>query len=282
MTIIKNDLWEGIQMLIRIYDFNNYKDYIQTLVSKQPKSGHGFYRKMALKLNVSTTLMSQVFNGDKPLSLELAMKVAEYIGLLEKESEYFITLVEYDRAGSQSLKQMFFKKIKRAQKEQSQLGKRIDHDIEINDMTKSIFYSNWLYTGLRNLIAIPEFAHLEKISERLQITPQKLKEIVGFLVQHGFCDLQNGHIKIGPQKTFISKDSPWAQQHHQNWRIKAIEKMPMNFQQNIFYTGPMSMSHDVAEQVRNDILKLIESVYEKVGPSTSETVRCFNLDWFEY
>lgn len=61
-----------------------------------------------------------------------------------------------------------------------------------------------------------------------------------------------------------------------------MEKMPMNFNQNIFYTGPMSMSHVVVEQVRNDILKLVERVYERVGPSSSETVRCLNLDWFEY
>lgn len=228
------------------------------------------------------TLLSQIFNGDKQISLELAYEIADYIGLNAKESEFFILLVEHEKAGSHRLKEMFYKKIKRTQQEQKQLDKRLEKDIETSEVTKSIFYSDWLYTGIRNLIAIEEYAHINKLSERLNISPQKLREVIDFLLKNEFCIRKEGKLKVGPQKTFISQDSPWVQQHHQNWRIKAIEKMPMKQKQNIFYTGPMSMSHEVAEKVRDEIPEFIQKIYNWLGPSESQTVRCLNIDWFEY
>lgn len=72
------------------------------------------------------------------------------------------------------------------------------------------------------------------------------------------------------------------QQHHKNWRIKALEKMPTKQNQNLFYTGPMSMSTEIAEKVRDEIPEFIAKIYKWVGPSSSETVRCLNIDWFEY
>jgi uncharacterized protein (TIGR02147 family) len=269
-------------MQVQIFEFQNYKEFVQAWVEQLPKAGHGFYRKMAINLNVSTTLLSQIFKGDKQISLELAYEVAIYLGLNNKETEFFILLVEYGKAGSHRLQELFLKKIKRIQKEHKQLDKRLERDIEPSEITKSIFYSDWLYSGIRNLIAIEEYSDINRLAIRLNISPQKMREVIDFLVKNNFCARIDNRLKIGPQKTFVAIDSPWVQQHHQNWRIKAIEKMPMKQSQNIFYTGPMSMSEKIAEKIRDEIPEIIQRIYDWVGPSTSETVRCLNLDWFEY
>lgn len=269
-------------MSVSIYKFQSYKKFIQSWVQTLPKSGHGFYRKLALKLNVSSTLMSQIFHGEKQISLELAFDVATEMGLNNREVEYFVLLVEFERAGTQSLRELFLKKIKSIQQENKKLEKKIHADVEVNEITKSVFYSDWLYSAVRNFIAIEQYADLNHLSDRLRISPQQLREVIDFLVQNGFCVRHEGRLKVGPQKTFISNDSPWVQQHHKNWRIKALEKMPYKQSQNLFYTGPMSMSTEVAEKVRDEISEFLEKVYRWVGPSSSDTVRCLNIDWFEY
>ncbi len=270
-------------MQIQVFDYQDYKKYINDWASQLPKAGHGFYRKMAMQLNVSTTLLSQIFKGDKQISLELAHNISGYLGMNDKEAEFFILLVEFEKAGSHGLKELFLKKIKSTQKELKDLSRRIEKDIEITDLTKSIYYSDWLYTGVRNLIAIDRYSNINQLAEYLNLPIQKLRAVIDFLAENNFCILQkNGHLKVGPQKTFISKDSPWVNQHHQNWRVKAMAQMPINKNENLFYTGPMSLSHDVAFKIKDEISKFIDQLYKEVGPSKSETVRCLNIDWFEY
>jgi uncharacterized protein (TIGR02147 family) len=265
-----------------LYKYQNYKKFVKEWVRALPKSGHGFYRRLSLKLHVSTTLLSQVFNGDKQISLELAYEVATHLGLNQKEAEYFILLVEYEKAGSQKLKDLFLRKIKSIQQEHKNLEKKIEVDFELTENVKSIFYSDWIYTGVRNLIAIEKFANIHLLAQRLNLAPERLREIIDFLVQYGFCTRKEDLLKIGPQKTFISKDSPWVQQHHQNWRIKALEKMPLRDSNNLFYTGPMSMSEDVAQRIQDELPEFLARIYKWIGPSSSQTARCLNIDWFEY
>lgn len=53
-------------------------------------------------------------------------------------------------------------------------------------------------------------------------------------------------------------------------------------EQDLFYTCPMSLSTEAAEQVRNMLPTFIETVLEVVRPSPSERVACLNIDWFGF
>ena len=58
--------------------------------------------------------------------------------------------------------------------------------------------------------------------------------------------------------------------------------MDAHDEKNLFYTCPMSLSLETAEEVRRLLPQFIEQVLKKVGPSPSEKVYCFSMDWFEY
>lgn len=51
---------------------------------------------------------------------------------------------------------------------------------------------------------------------------------------------------------------------------------------HLFYTGPMSLSKADTEKVRQMLLDLIQTTNKIVINSPSETIRCMNIDWFEY
>lgn len=65
-----------------IFTFDDYKKYFNEWVHNQPKHGHGEYRRLSISLGVSTTLISQIFKGDKQISLEMANELCEYLELL--------------------------------------------------------------------------------------------------------------------------------------------------------------------------------------------------------
>ena len=117
---------------------------------------------------------------------------------------------------------------------------------------------------------------------RLKTNPQKVQKIIQFLIDHNLIININGKIQIGPQKTHLENNSPWISKHHHNWRIKAMESMQNDSEQNLFYSAPMSLSKDVALKIRQQLPEFIKQIVEQVGPSKSEVVRCLNIDWFEY
>ena len=51
---------------------------------------------------------------------------------------------------------------------------------------------------------------------------------------------------------------------------------------NLFFTAPMSLSHETVELIRQKIPAFIEEIIKLVRPSPSEVVHCLNIDWFEY
>ncbi len=265
-----------------LYEFTDYKEYFNQRLESLPKKGHGEYRRLALFLNVSTTMISQVFRGDKHLSLEMASELCDYLQLDETEAEYLFLLVDYQRAGSHKLRQRLLRQIQRKQQQARVLENRIKKDISLTEESKSIFYSNWLYSAIRILSSIPDFDNIESIADRLQLPTPHVQKIAEFLIQNKLCLRQGNKIKMGPTKTYVGSQSPFVVQHHRNWRLQAFQKMNLFDEDNLFTTAPMSMSKDVAEKIRQEIPGFIQSIYKQVEPSDSQVVRCLNIDWFEY
>lgn len=268
--------------MISIYDHNDYRSYLEAWIQIQKNQGHGSRGKLAEAAGVSSTLISLILKSEKHLSLEQAAEIGDFMGLNENESDYFLLLVEFGRAGSFKLQQKFQKKIKAAQSQAKQISKRVKKDIEISDEIKAIYYSSWIYTGIRNLVAIEGFNDPQIIARRLNLPLIVVNKAKDFLVENGLCKMQQGKLVHGPASLHVAAQSPFVVKHHQNWRLRGFHNMEQFDEANLFFTCPMSVSMEVAEEVRRLLPKVIEQVMKMVGPSPSEKAYCFNIDWFEY
>ncbi len=267
--------------MLSIYDSQDYRAFINDWITSQPKS-HGLKTKMAEALNVSSTLVSLILKGEKDLTLEQAIDAAEFLGLNEAETDHFFLLVEMEKAGTQKLKARFRKKLETARKQAQTLASRVKKDLTLDDQTKAVFYSSWLYAAIRNLTAVDEYQSLEAIAKRMALPKPVVARIVDFLIEHQLCKRDGQKITYGPAFTHVAADSPYVSKHHQNWRVQGMTKMDLAAENNFFFTGPMSLSAEVAAEVRSLLLTTIDQTVKKVGPSPSEKVVCLNIDWFEY
>lgn len=71
------------------------------------KSLHGELRKLAMSLRTSSTVISQVFNGDREFTMEQALDACTYFQLDDLEKEYFLLLVQINRSGSEALQNYY-------------------------------------------------------------------------------------------------------------------------------------------------------------------------------
>ncbi len=265
-----------------IYSYDDYKKYVNEWILSQAKSGYGEYKRLAASLNVSTTMVSQVFKGDKHLNLEMANEVCEFLNLSSQEVDFFFLLVEYQRAGTYKLKQRLYKRVIESRAHAQDLQKRLKKSNVLTEEMKSIFYSSWMYAGVSNLAAIPEYNHASEIAERLGMPKNLIAKVIEFLIQTNICIQNEGQLDVGTARTHVAFDSPHVNKHHQNWRMMGLQKMQMKRESDFFLTFPMSLSRETALQIREELPAFVQKIDKLVGPSPSETVQCLNIDWFEY
>lgn len=227
-------------------------------------------------------MVSLVFSSDKHLNLELASDLCEYLGLSDSETDYFFLLLNYQRAGTERLKRKLLARVLKAQDGARKISQRVVIHKELDSEERAIFYSSWVFTGVRNLLAIPHPWSAEEIAKRLKIDLVQAQNAISFLVEKGLVRLESGRYEIAARATHLGAEHPLAAKHHQNWRLRAMQKMDWRASTNLFYTGPMSLGVADSEKVHAMLLDFLQNVNKLVVDSPSETVRCLNFDWFEY
>jgi uncharacterized protein (TIGR02147 family) len=265
-----------------VFECVDYRQFLRSWVTDMGPSGRGEWSRMAKALRVTSTMVSQVMREERNLSPELASDLCDYIGFSEEEARHFLLLVDLARAGSVSLRKRIKQQVIESQGRASQLVNRLKANEAMSEVAKARFYSDWIYSGVRNATALEEQHTVERLAERFGIERAQMTEIVKFLVENSLCVSQSGVVQVGPQKTHVGADSPFVLSHHRNWRLRAVDVMRAKRESDLFYTGPMSLSRELADEVRKRIPTFLDELYKELGPSKSEVVRCLNIDWFEY
>ncbi len=267
---------------MNVYDSRDYKEYLQSWVEERPGGGHGEYRKMAIALRVSTTLISQVIKGDKHFASELANDLSDYVGLNDDEAEHFQLLIDFARAGTVTYRKRLQRRIEKARASALNLKNRIDTDRELSDAQSAIYYSSWVYTALPQMIACNSKMTTDEIIERLRISRSATLEVLRFLIESGIVLQKDGEFDLGHKRTHLSATSPLVVKHHQNWRLQGFGKMNFANEEDLFLTFPMSLSEETAAQIRRELPAFVEKITRLVIPSPSESTHCLNVDWFRF
>lgn len=249
-----------------------------------PRNGHGEFRRIATHLRLHSTMVSQIFRGDRELTAEQAWSLCEYLGLNDLESDYFLALVDLSRAGTESLKQRIRRKLQEIRERALQVGNRLPQAATLTDAEKAIFYSVWYYSAIRLLTSIPEFQSVDALSNRLDLPKSLVSQVVEFLLSVGLCVEEDGKLKMGPSRTHIGADSPLIGRHHANWRFKAIERVgrvSKSSESELIFTSPLTIATRDAAEAREILLQAIEKISARVEGGDPEKLFCLNVDWFE-
>ena len=264
-----------------VFNFSDYRKFMRFWAESRPDR-RGAFARIAENIGASSTMVSQILNGQKNLSPEMTQSLVDYFGLNEMETDYFFHLVELERAGTQGLRTRHLQKLKSLREKSKELEHRVKKDQELDENAKAIFYSSWLYSGVRNLSAIDGANSIDAIAQKLSLSREAIVRVVNFLSEQGLLE-KNGEVVSPKSKlTHVPATSPLVIKHHQNWRLRGFQKMDNFNNEDFYFTGPMSLSKELADEIRRELPAFIEGIGKKLGPSKSETARCLNIDWFEY
>jgi uncharacterized protein (TIGR02147 family) len=264
-----------------VFFFQNSIDFLR---KKLKLMGRGSQSRLAIRLKCSSVFISQLLSGARLLSSEQALEVCDFFSFTEKESHYFIKLVEYDRAGTKNLKNFIKKEIAQLSEEFQKISSRVPIDKDLPDSDHALLSSDWLYSVVRLLSSVEGFQTIEKIAQVLNTDREKITQIVDFLLERGLCVRTDIGIDIGPRATHLKPDSSLARVRRTTWRLKALEhlqndKIRQSELGDIFYSGVSALSYEAVGEIKKEVTALIEKYSQTARDSKSETIYLMNLDW---
>jgi len=267
--------------MMSIFQYSHYKDFLKAYIVALPKKGRGEINRMAEYLRVHPTLISQVLNGNsKDFTAEQGYKLCDYLGLQSIEADYWILLVQRERAGTSEFKKYFSAKIDEIKKTSMQVAKRLDRHHRLTDRERSVFYSSWLYSAIRLFTSVGKGQNADSIAERFSISRSEASRILNFLKNTNLCIEKNGSYYLGPQHTHLEFGSPFLSRHHINWRIKAMQRSENLQDEEMMFTAPFSISKNDFIRIREELMKLIKTATKQIKDSPAEEIACLNLDLF--
>ena len=257
-----------------VFKFTDYKAFIRADLPR------GALKRMAEHLEVNSTMISQIMSGDKDFTLEQGERLLSFFNLRDLEAEYFLMLIQIERAGTIQLKNFYKKRLTTVREQSLSIKNRIKVDRSLTTEEKSIFYSSWAYSAAQIFTSIGNGKSFEDLQNKFSIEKSRLEQIMNFLTSSGLCTIEAGLYKPGVQSTHVEKGSPFLIQHHTNWRVKAIERVENIMDQELMFTGNFTLSKNDFSVLREMLVQTIKDFTEKVKPSPSEIMANLNIDFF--
>jgi uncharacterized protein (TIGR02147 family) len=268
--------------MISIFDYTEAQSFLKDYLQALPKKGWGVSRKLAAHLGVNTSLISLILTDRQSLSLEQAYGVSGFFGWNRLEKKYFLLMVQLQRAGTADLKKFYTEEMNAVKKDALKLSERLGDYQGLTDEQRTKLYSSATYSTIRLFCSLGENGKsLGEIQEELGLTLAELRPMVDFLVESRLLEIEKSRYFLGHQHTHLEKGSPHLVKHHTNWRLKSIQKAERLSDDELIFTGPMSMSKADFMKVREEVVQLIQRTVETMKASPAEVVVCMNIDWFK-
>ena len=126
----------------------------------------------------------------------------------------------------------------------------------------------------------PKYRSKESIGHYLGLSHKVVSEAVEFLLETGLIASSSHGYVSGKTRVFLKGDSQNIVQHHENWRLRAIENITLQQQENIHFSSVYSLSKKDFIKIKEKLLEHLQEVREIVKPSKEEELYVLNLDLF--
>ena len=238
--------------------------------------------RLAHTLGVNSSFVSQILSGKKDLSSEQGFRLSQHFEFDELETRYLEELIRYDRAALPQYKKFIHEQLKKIKTEaQTKEGLPPAKDF-LDDQSKAIFYSSWIYTAIQLASGLEGDQTLESISTRLHIPPHSVKEALDFLIQTGLCTVNGKTYTVGEKRTHLESSSPLRGRHQMNWRMKGLENQKEGSSESVFFTAPMRIDEKTFQEISEKIKLLIEETTRTATQAGDVVLSCLNIDWFKF
>lgn len=215
--------------------YNDYLSYLHDYFKKN-KGLRGLHSQISQSTGIHPSYLSRVLHGTIHLTPDQAAGFCEYWNFNQDETQYFLNLVNFARAGTPALKRILEKELQLIRLRFDELGNRLPAE-KIIPQNESIYYSSWYFSAIHILITIPNYQTESAIAEKLNLPRTQVKRILEILKDLDLIQKNQGRWISKKSNIHLSNDSWISSINHTNWRLKMAEQIQFRNSSNLHYTA---------------------------------------------
>lgn len=262
-----------------VFDFENHEDYLGYRLDPR-RNKRGVKAEFSAFLRIQPAYLSQVLAKKFALSLEQADLANRFFDHTTEEANFFILLVSKDRSATHSLKTYYDQQITAILKKRLLISERIGKRNEVTEEAKGRYYSSWLYAGVHVAATLDSIGSQLDIAKQLQVPSEIVSAIIDFLIENQLLLKKENKFEWANSWVRIDKNSPHIVKHHTNWRLKAIQNLELQTENDLHYSGIFSMSKKTANQIKSQLMDAVKENLKLIEDSAEQDVYVLNADFF--
>ena len=268
-------------MMIQLFDYNDCRKYLKAAIEQATESGYGVQSKLARALGCQASHISKVLGGSAQLSLEQADLVNEFFDHTPEQSDYFIFLVEHDRASTTRLKTHFRRHLDRLREQHVNMKERFKVKDHLSEQDQARFYSHWYFGAIHAALSIESLRTSEAVARHFHIPKKRVLEVLRFFEETGMAVKTGDQYLQAMNKTHLGKDSYLISKHHANWRMQAVRSIENNLETDLHYSAITTLSKEDMFRIKANLVRAVEEANAVIRDSKEEIICGFCLDFFQ-
>lgn len=262
-----------------IFNYADYKVFLLNLIESHANR-RGLRKALANAIHCQVSHITNVLSGEGHLSAEQAEACGRFFGLSYDEIDFFLVLIQFNRAGTDDFKKFCDKQLREKRKKFGELKARLKIPDTLSPDKEAIYYSCWEYSAIHVLLSIPKMQTREAIAKKLALPIETVDAVLHFLLANGLCQKDGLNFKISRSQIYLDKSSPFISKHHANWRIKALSAFNRLDDSQLHNSTVVTLSAADYPKVKEIFTQALSDAYDVIKHSPEETVAAICLDVF--
>ncbi len=267
-----------------VFEYQSYRGYLLAYIRAQGKNGRGIRARMAEAMNCQKGFLTKVLGSAEAshLSLEQAERLSAYLKLNKEETQYFLLMILFARAGTETLKANFRDQMKVILNRRLAIKADMESRTLLSPEDHMKYYSHWYFAAIRVAVSIPTLQTRDALAAALTLPVETVSNALEFLVSRNLVERKGDRfLHSTKQQVLLSSDHSMVTRNHSNWRLQALKSLDSEKSHDLHYSYVVTLSHQDALQIRSFLVDAIKEVQAKAAPSKEETLYSFCLDYFE-
>ncbi len=261
-----------------IYGHKNYTDLLETWC--QGPRGVGAKSRLAVAAGCSPSWITRVLSGTVHLTPDQAYGISQGMLLSESETEYFLLLLDKERASTLALKKRIEKKLQALRQEALLLSPSLASEAVVAEQGAVAYYSSWIYPAIHTVCMIEGMTILQ-LARILRLQEAVLAKGVSELKKMGILRAEGEFLIATSLNVHLPAEHVMTKTAHINWRAKTINFFQDGNESGLHYSAVHCLSQKDFAHIQGQLKEAIVSCRKQIQDSECETVAVFCVDWYQ-
>lgn len=265
-----------------IFQAKTYRDIVEQYLRGEDAQRRKGVSALAAKLKCHPTFIAKVLSGRGEFSVEQALAFCDCFTLSDFETQYFVDLVQRDRAGDKKTKLFFETKLQSMRETRLELSRRLGDNHKVQSEIRGEYYSSWIVQYVHIYCQLPGKHTVASIAQRARVSESVIEAAVQLLLKGGILSNENGRLRSVVDFIHLPRDSYLVANMHKEWRMKAASDVAQKQSENeIRFSGLMSIDKETAYKVKELLTLSLSELKTMVSSASSSEVFFLGIDFYE-